>query len=255
MKAFWGKATSVVGVTVAAMPLFAQGAFAQGRDAELDTGDSDQGVQYYEEKGFYFGAGLGIAKSNQDVEDFNDSFLTILTLNGFEIDSGSAKLKDSDTAFSLTAGYNFNQYLGAEVSYINFGTVEYRARARVQQGLNTLMNASSSADIKTQGVALAGVGRLPVSDAFAVRTKLGLIFAKSDVDLSTNLPSTNVPARTSLRVSDSTNEANLFVSVGATYSLENRWTFSLDYEILKRTGDARFLDDIGTVTLGLAFRL
>ncbi len=71
-----------------------------------------------EDRGFYFGTGLGEAEAN-DAAEFG------LT-------------DDSDTAFRLFAGYDFSRYLAAEAGYLDFGTyrgsiptIEGPARTRV----------------------------------------------------------------------------------------------------------------------------
>src|SRR4029453_12634116 len=96
--------------------------------------------------GFYAGAGIGSAKVGDDISGVDDS----------------------DTGFKIFGGYTFTENWGVEVSYFDFG------EASVSGG-------NVSASVGVTGLSASAVGRLPVSDMFAVYGKLG--FASYDVDL------------------------------------------------------------------------
>jgi OOP family OmpA-OmpF porin len=97
--------------------------------------------------GFYAGAGIGSTKVGDDFSGVDDS----------------------DTGFKIFGGYNFNANWGIEGTYFDFG------EASVSAG-------NSSASVGVTGLSAAAVGRLPVSDMFAVYAKLG--FASYDVDVN-----------------------------------------------------------------------
>lgn len=78
------------------------------------------------------------------------------------------------TAYQLNAGYNFNNYIGAEAGYVHF--------AKPNFGKETApANAASSR------LYLAAVGTLPLNDTFSVFAKLGMARGRQTVNVDTEL--------------------------------------------------------------------
>jgi hypothetical protein len=76
---------------------------------------------------------------------------------------GGLSCSDGSTSFNLYTGGMFNQYLGAEIGYVNLG--------KMRRGGGTS---------KAQGVNLSLVGRLPLG-AFNVFGKLGTTYGRTEV--------------------------------------------------------------------------
>ena len=68
---------------------------------------------------------------------------------------------ENETAASLAYGYSFDKNFGVEIGYINFGTYKEN-------------NAIYSETLKRQALYVAGVGSLPITDAFSLFAKLGV---------------------------------------------------------------------------------
>jgi OmpA-OmpF porin, OOP family len=154
--------------------------------------------------GFYAGAGIGSTKIGEDEFD------------GTGID-------DSDTGFKIFGGYDFNQNFGIEASYFDFGEVsveEFGARA----------------SIGISGLSASAVGRLPVSDMFAVYGKLG--FASYDVDLSFSIPGFGTGS-----ISDS--GSDLIYGVGGAMRFGGTFEARLEYEAINSDGDASMISVSG----------
>jgi OOP family OmpA-OmpF porin len=92
--------------------------------------------------GPYIGVGAGAARLKGD-------------------DLPSAPTDRSDTGAKLFAGYNFNQYLGAEVGVINTGKFE-----------------SSAGSLRGQGTYLDAVGRVPLTGALSATGRVGVFQGK-----------------------------------------------------------------------------
>ena len=152
--------------------------------------------------GFYAGAGIGSTKVGDDISGVDDS----------------------DTGFKIFGGYTFTENWGVEVSYFDFG------EASVSAG-------NSSASVGITGLSASAVGRLPVSDMFAVYGKLG--FASYDVDLDFN----NVPGFGSGHLSDS--DSDLIYGVGGALSFGGNFEARLEYEALNVDGDASMISVSG----------
>jgi OOP family OmpA-OmpF porin len=155
--------------------------------------------------GFYAGAGIGSTTVGDD------------DLDGTGFD-------DSDTGFKVFGGYTFNQNFGVEVSWFDFG--EGSAEA-----------GNSSVSVGVSGLAASAVGRLPISDMFAVFGKLG--FASYDVDLDFS----NVPGFGNGHLSDS--DSDMIYGVGGALSFGGNFEARLEYEALNIDGDASMISISG----------
>jgi OOP family OmpA-OmpF porin len=112
------------------------------------------GASAYAEQapGFYAGVGIGQATLEVDDLDFVD-------------------FDASDTAFKVFGGYNFNANFAAEVSYFDGGAPS--------ENLDFGGGFTGSIDGELTGLNFSAVGRIPVTQSFAIFGKLG--YASYDV--------------------------------------------------------------------------
>ncbi|WP_458524532.1 porin family protein [Onishia taeanensis] len=117
-----------------------------------------QGNQLGPGAGFYLGAGIGYTTVDSDAIDY--------------LKSRGANTDDSDTAYKLFAGYDFNDKFSLEASYIDFG--EASANGSV---------GSDSVDIEASldGIGFAALARWPIPSGVGIYAKLGLVAWDSDV--------------------------------------------------------------------------
>lgn len=137
--------------TAALTTLIAAPAFAQSY-----PGVPDEGV--------YVGTALGQSKLKYDIA-------------GFYRDQGYPNVSsdDTDTAFKLFVGYQFNPNFAVEASYVDFG--DFTASDN---------DGSGRAKLSVDGFTAALVGKLPIQDGFSVYGKLGLIAWDADLNESDN---------------------------------------------------------------------
>jgi len=94
--------------------------------------------------------GLGIGKA-----DYNDSL--------WSIEDGA-----NDTGWKIFGGYQFNRYFGLEPAWVDLGQVTY-----------------SNASIDTKGLAINGIGSIPIGPTFFVSGKLGVFVWDQETRIAT----------------------------------------------------------------------
>jgi len=159
------------------------------------------------DKGFYLGGAFGKAYLDENI-------------GGVSIDTDSS-------IFRFFGGYEFTQYFGVEIGYLDLGTF----KDTIDIG-GTLVPVSVSAD----GFTLAGVGTVPLSERFSLQGRLGFYFHDGNTEaggITENNPS----------------ESNPFVGVALAYSLNEKVDLNLGVDYLD-TKEA----DPTMATLGLTIR-
>ncbi len=124
--------------------------------------------------GWYIGGQLGYAQtdiSQSDLDTFYDN-------TGFQ--ANSIDIDDSDYAFSLMAGYQYNTYWALEGSYINLGkrSVDFSGST---EDLDAFYNNVEHIYLQSaSGLSVAVVGSWPVYEDFKLSGKLGYWHWKGD---------------------------------------------------------------------------
>jgi len=108
---------------------------------------------------YYVGASVGQAKAK--------GFCTFSTA------IGATSCDDKDTGFKFFGGYQFDKNWAVEATYMDMG-----------DAIGTAVGGSAT--LKTTGWGLAGVGTMPVSDAFSVFGKLGFLRSEAKLNVTGN---------------------------------------------------------------------
>ena len=135
--------------------------------------------------------------------------------------------RSSGTAASLTAGDMFSEHLGAEVSYLNFGSAQ-----------------RAGGTVSAQALDVAVVGRLPVGEHLVFRGKVGATWGRTKVSASTAAG----------LVTGRETGWGLGYGVGADYRLTRRLDATLEWQ----RHDLRFAGQgtspVSMVTAGIGYR-
>lgn len=91
-------------------------------------------------------------------------------LNSIPGVSASASIEDSDTSFSLGAGYWFNKHLAAEAFYRDYGTVSAGVNAT-----NGVDSASEKNEFSASGLGVGILGFAPLSESFSLFARIDLV--------------------------------------------------------------------------------
>ena len=147
---------------------------------------------------FYAGAGLG--RSDIDA------------------DEGGSSFDDTDISWKILGGYRFTDNIALEAAWVDLGdfsdNVYYPSPG---------ITAKTSIDIN--GLAVSGVGSLPVGESAAVFGKLGIWSWDSD---------SSVPA---LGVSPDDDGTDVMFGIGGSYSFTNAFSVRAEWERYKADDD------------------
>ncbi|CAM3601468.1 porin family protein [Halomonas lysinitropha] len=184
-----------------------------------------QSYQYNPAEGPYLGAGLGYSQLDNDTLDLLGDL--------------GASTDDSDTAYKLFAGYQFNPNFAVEASYLDFG--DYEA--------NGIVNGDpADANLNVEGFGFALVGKLPIQNGFSVHGKLGMV--AWDGEISANFTDN---ANDRWNISASEDGTDPFYGIGAEYEI-NQLMMRAEYERydISESGED-FEIDLFSASLGYRF--
>jgi OOP family OmpA-OmpF porin len=184
-------------------------------------------------KGFY--AGLSIGQSKFPGACDSSSGVTL------------SNCKDTDTAWKIFGGYQFNPYLAVELGYNDFGRIS--SDATVSMAGSTF---AGNAKIEATAFELTGVGSLPLGQQFSLYGKLGVYYAETKS--SANVTRTTPPfASGSSSASD--NNSNLTFGFGARYDLTKNIGLRAEWQRFSKVGgDSTGKGDIDVLAIGGLYR-
>ena len=156
---------------------------------------------------------------------------------------GTASISDddSDTAFKLFGGYQFNKNFAVEGGYFNLGQFGYTA--------TTVPAGSLTGNIKLQGLNLDAVGMFPLGDKFSVFGRLGLQYAEA----KDNFSSTGIVA-TPTNPNPSKSAANYKYGAGLQYDFNESLGMRLEGERYRIDDAIGNEGDVDVYSLGLIYR-
>lgn len=143
-------------------------------------------VTAFADSGLILAASVGSAELSEDFD-------------GFDVDASS-------TAYRLTVGWRFSDYLAVEAGYHNFGDFDQTF---------DISGTPIDVSLKADGFTFGGVGSLPLGDRFALFARAGAFFWDGDADIN------NVTQATP-------EDTNLYVGVGARLALTERLSLTAD---------------------------
>ncbi|MDE2585366.1 MAG: outer membrane beta-barrel protein [Betaproteobacteria bacterium] len=153
----------------------------------------------------------------------------------------SSSTKETDTAYKLQLGYQFNQYFAVEGGYVNLGEAKYSA---------SFTGGNGKATAKVDGWNIDAVGILPLNDQFSLFGKLGTFAAHTKVDASASGPGG------AASVSDSANNWSTHYGVGASYAFTKSVAVRVEYEKFDRVGkdNSTGKADVDLWSVGVAYK-
>jgi hypothetical protein len=150
---------------------------------------------------------------------------------------------DSDTAWGALVGYQITPHFAAELSYLNLGTLEEHDQLLLFGGGFTNFDRK----LETEGPSISVLGMLPLTDAWDIYLRAGMLFADMEVS-------------NAIGVSRSATTFGSDAPVwggGVRFNWGKHWSARLDYQYVDGLGER--LDagkaDIELITLGILYRL
>lgn len=126
------------------------------------------------EPGWFAALNLGNSDYDVSLSDFSG------------LDDGSLMVTEfdhKDTAYSISGGLFFNEYLGVEVGYINMGEADASA---FSNGLETYPVGDAALTFETDGFKLGALGSIPLGSGFDLQAQLGYFAWDSDASIAVN---------------------------------------------------------------------
>jgi len=136
-----------------------------------------------------------------------------------KVDCSGLSCDDTDTAFRIFGGYNFNKHFGVELGYADLGKVTFTG---VIPPLGTV-----NGDITAKAFDLMAVGTLPIGDKFGVYGKLGMYRADSDFHATSSVAGT---------ASASDTNTDITYAIGAQYNFNKNLGIRAEWQQYKKVG-------------------
>ena len=194
-------------------------------------------------------ADLG-SKSELD-ESFAEPVAEALLDAGFDAVSVETSLDDSDIGWALYVGYRFNNYLAAEIGYVDLGEALYNADISVTV-VGATFPVEASVRFASAGPSAAVMGMFPVNERFDVHAKAGLYFA--DTRVRTRIRDMAFDENLFHEEIDS-GEQEVFFGVGGAWNINDSFSLRVEYQRYFDVGDEETGEtDIDLITLGVLFR-
>ena len=183
-------------------------------------------------QGFYIGGSIGQSDIDSDI-----AFPGLIT---------SGTVDGKDTAFKIFGGYQFNQYFGLDLAWLDPGRPSYNGRFR-----SFTVNGGT---VKIRGLNFSAVGTIPLNPSFALFGKLGVFAweAKSS-DTTGGVP-----------FSATDNGGDLSVGLGASFNFTKNFGMRVEWERFNAGGGDDYSStgfpnvtssaNIDLVSLGIVYR-
>lgn len=184
---------------------------------------------------WYLGANIGQSKAKIDDARVNAQLVSSgLTTSSITDD-------DSDPAYKLFGGYQYNKHLAVEFGYFDLGRFGYTA--------TTVPAGTLDGKIKLKGVNLDLVGLWPLSDKFSAFGRLGVNYAQAK-DSFVATGAVDVPTDANPGKSG----ANYKAGVGVQYDLTEALGLRAEGERYRISDGVGNKGDINMISLGLIYR-
>ena len=157
---------------------------------------------------------------------------------------GTSHVSDSDTGYRFTGGYQFNQYWGAEASYVDFG------QAEADVTVTTPSAGTFSAKRKAHGFVFAGTGTYPFNDVWSGFLRFGGIIGHVQVD------ATGTGSLATATGSQSSSDWKVTYGVGVNWKLTENWTVRAGWDKYSSLGNQNKTgeNDVGLLSIGVVYR-
>lgn len=180
------------------------------------------------------GGGISFSSSDFSVEGTNEA-LSELGL------TSTSTSDDSDQGFKFFGGYQFSEYFGAELSYIDTGDMTANTT------ITFPFNGTVETQHETTGVNLSITGRYLLTRDLSVQARVGAFMWDSDTSVNALFPQQTNETKTS---DDDTD-----ISFGATaaYRLNNNMQVRLDWDHLPTSAQTDVDYDLFSINLQYQF--
>lgn len=184
---------------------------------------------------WYVGGNIGQSRAKIDDARITDQLL------GNGLATNSIADDNSNTAYKLFGGYQYNKNFSLEAGYYSLGQFGFVA--------NTTPAGTLSGDIKLKGLNFDAVGMFPLADKFSAFGRLGLIYSQASDNFS-NTGAVPVPTNPN----PSKNAMNYKAGLGLQYDFTESLGMRVEAERYRVDDAVGNKGDINMYSLGLIYR-
>lgn len=200
------------------------------------------GMAQSADSGFYSYLSAGQTKSDRKAESDR-------ALAGAGATAFTSNFDDTDTAYKLQVGYQFNKHFAVEGGYADLGKLVYSSNITAPSSISGVIT------LKVDGWNLGVVGRLPFSDNVTGFAKLGAFAYNVDYACTRTGTPCVYPSR---KVSGT----SAHYGVGVDFNFASNWFARAEYEVYARVGDPMNADgtsgttreDVNLASIGVGYR-
>ena len=178
--------------------------------------------------GFYLGGGLG--QANYDI-DYSQQVNAAYAASQFKVVYANMT-RTHDFAGKVYAGYQFANPFAIEFGYVNLG--EPRAQFAVSStSAGTTNPFTRNATYRIQGLNLAAVGRLSLTDQWSVHGSVGAFYSQYKYSESGNQSTGDAYSFTAPNLW----QTNLSYGLGVSAQFSDRWVVRADWDRYQHIGN------------------
>lgn len=206
------------------------------------------------EVGFYIGAYFGQASKDISRTFFEDFKNGIHAFLGYTPTDETVAFDDTDTSFSLFAGYRLNSYLAFEGGYTRLGQVTYKSRSTGTFPMDT-GSVDTTFESETSGFTVSVLGTWPLTRNWELFARGGVLFATNSLTLSIRTHQEVFVSSLSTEFSDSFSKGSTdtYAALGISRRFFENYAVRLEYQRAFSTGlaDTGGKGDLDAALLGL----
>lgn len=196
--------------------------------------------------GFYMDSTLAYATADAKLAGFDAAMQSAWGEYGGEVLEFQSEITEkTDIGFAFALGYQFNQYLTAELAYLDMGTVHHQSTGTVTEGVSTY-RSDTFMSAKTKGPMLSVIGVWPLGEAWAVDARAGMLFGSTKVKTQLYLDQIFFD-----QVNDSDNKNSVVLSAGLNWAMSPGTAIRAGYQRMSKAMIGEY--DISAWTLGLKY--
>jgi OOP family OmpA-OmpF porin len=201
------------------------------------------------EPGWYFVGFAGEATaSGLSESQSEDNIAAIFQSVGLDVVSADSNIDDSDTSYGLAGGYQLNDHLAFEFSYVDLGSFNNHAAVTLTDG-STESDADLVLETSASGPVVSVLGVLPIGGRFSLYGRAGLTLLSADGRARITVDGE------SQRASQSSDKTDPVFGVGAEFSFSKYWALRLAWDRYLDVGTEDVSGDIDADVVSLGIRM
>jgi outer membrane autotransporter protein len=192
------------------------------------------------EPGFYIAVDTGVSTFDGTRSELDE---VVDEAFGADFERESSSYDKQAIGAGLVGGYRFTPFIAAEVSYLALGKAKYHASGTATDGSGDEVDLRLG--IESGGPAIALLGSWPLSDAFSLDARAGVLFSRSKLTVSVAIEGDSGSESTSEK------DSALLLGVGGTWSFRPGMALRFGFTLFKDALGGE--DDVGQASAGFQY--